>query len=115
VTVDALQRWLTLVTLVAAALAALGYLIRITWGGFVLVKRIHDLVEHELTANSGSSMKDDVAAMARALGGVQRDLIALTEDKELAHQVLQLQLDTVADALGLPRNHPQHRREDHAT
>jgi hypothetical protein len=112
--VDAVQRWLTLVTLVAAALAALGYLTRQVWKGFQVIQRIHDVVNTELSPNSGSSMKDDVADIAVAVGRLQSDVRDLTTSKELAHEVLQLQLDTVADALALPRttHHPQHRREE---
>lgn len=115
---DAAQRWLTLLTLLAAALAALGYLTRQVWRGFQVIQRIHDVVNHELAPNSGSSMKDDIAAMAVALGHVQADLTDLTKNKDLAHQLLQLQLDTVAKELGLPApgptpaHHPHHRREE---
>lgn len=108
---DAVQRWLTLVTLVSASLAALGYLGRKTWRGFLIVQRIHDLLEHEFTHNGGASLKDDVASIAVAVGSLQRTVSELTESKELAHEVLQIQLDSVVDALGIPQHHPQHRRE----
>lgn len=110
---DAVQRWLTLLTLVAAALAALGYLVRQTWQAAKWLQAIHDVVEHELSPNSGSSMKDDMAAMAVALGGLQRDVADLTESKETAHDVLQVQLDTLADALGVEFRAPTptHRRD----
>lgn len=114
---DALQRWLTLVGLVSAALAGLIYIGRQLWRGFRVMERLVDIVQHELSPNTGSSMKDDVAAIARSVGFLQRDVKQLTEDKETAHELLQLQLDTVADALGLPGDtqQPQHRREGDKT
>jgi hypothetical protein len=109
---DQVERWLTLVTLLAAALTALGYLGRQVYRGFQVVQRIHDVLEYEFTANGGSSLKDDVASIAVAVGNLQADVEDLTVNKDLAHDVLQLQLDTVADALGLPPNqHRKHRRE----
>lgn len=96
---DAVQRWLTLVTLVAAALAALGYLVRQGW-------RLFKLLEHvamELTPNHGSSMKDDMTSVARAVGELQAEVRELGTTKRLEHQVLQLQLDGLRHELGLTR------------
>lgn len=105
---DALQRWLTLLTLLAAALAAMGYLTRQAWAGFKLVQRVHDLVEHELTPNGGSSMRDELAAVARIVGTVQGELSELVKTKQLAHELLQLQLDTITAEL---TDHPaRHKR-----
>lgn len=97
---DSLQRWLTLLTLLAAALGALGYLARQAWAGFKLVQRVHDLIEHELTPNGGSSMRDELAAVARTVGTVQADLEELVKTKALAHELLQVQLDTITAELG---------------
>lgn len=96
---SSLERWLTLLTLIAAALAALLYVIRILWAGFRIMERVHTLVEHELTPNGGSSMRDDVAGIAVAVGGLQADLEELKRAKALAHELLQLQLDTLAGEL----------------
>lgn len=112
---DAVQRWLTLLTLVSAALAGLIYLGRQTWRGFKVVEKLASVVEHELSPNTGSSMKDDVAAIAVAVGQVQRDVADLTESKETAHGLLQLQLDSLTDEVARhhppAEQHPTHRRE----
>lgn len=119
---DALQRWLALVSLLAASLAALGYLARQAWRGFQLVQRVHDLLEHELTPNGGSSMRDELIAVARALGAVQRDVSEvklevgdLTTAKQTAHELLQLQLDSITAEL--TERPARHKREgiDHDT
>lgn len=96
---DGLQRWLTLLALLAAALAAIGYMVRLLWIGFRLVQRIHDLVEHELTPNGGSSMRDDVAGVARAVGNLQADMEELRQRKALAHELLQGQIEALAGEL----------------
>lgn len=106
---DALQRWLTLVTLVAAALAALAYIVRQVWRGFRLVEKISNVILHELAPNSGSSMKDDLAAIARHVGQLQADVADLSESKDKAHAVLQIQLDSLVEELGPPSSH-RHRR-----
>lgn len=98
---DALQRWLTLVTLVAAALAALGFIVRMTWKGFRVVERVHELVDHELTPNDGSSMRDDVAAIAVAVGELQRDFHELRRDKAREHEAIQGELHSLARELGI--------------
>lgn len=97
---DAVQRWLTLLTLLAAALAALGYLIRAVWRGFTLLQHIHDKVLSELSSNGGESMKDDLHSVARAVGTLQREFEELRTTKQLAHELLQLQLDTLAEEVG---------------
>lgn len=114
---DAAQRWLTLLTLLAAALAALGYLGRQAYAGFRVVQRVHDLLEHELTPNGGSSMRDELTAVARAIGAVQLEVSELTSDlgelantKQLAHELLQLQLDTLAAELA--ERPARHKREE---
>ena len=107
---DALQRWLTLLALVAAALAALGYVSRQVWRGFKILDKVSDIVLHELRPNSGSSMKDDVAAIARAVGQLQADVKDLTSSKDAAHTVLQIQLDSIVDELGMPPSTHRHRR-----
>jgi hypothetical protein len=108
-----LERWLTLVTLASAALAAMLYLTRQFWRGFKVLEKLADVVNHELSPNSGTSMKDDVAAIAVAVGDLQANVKDLTQSKDMAHQLLQLQLDTVADALGLAQygDQPTHRGE----
>lgn len=113
---DALQRWLTLLTLISAALAALLYLARQVWRGFRLVERLSEVVQHELSPNTGSSMKDDVAAIAVAVGKLQGDVAELTTSKETAHEVLQLQLETLQGEIRLhhpdgPPHDPTHKRE----
>lgn len=112
---DAVQRWLTLLTLVSAALAGLLYVARQVWRGFKVVERLSDIVQHELSPNTGSSMKDDVAAIAVAVGRLQSDVEELRESKDTAHDVLQVQLDTIAEELGIegPLNtsKPRHARE----
>lgn len=113
---DAVQRWLTLVTLVSAALAGLVYLSRQVWRGFRLMERLAEVVQHELSPNTGSSMKDDVAAIAVAVGQLQADFQDLVDSKDQAHDALQLQLDTIGHELVTHRDpgrhRPAHRRED---
>lgn len=113
---DALQRWLTLVTLVSAALAALLYMGRQVWRLFHALDRLQHIVTHELSPNSGTSMKDDVVRIAQNVGQLQADMAQLVQDKQLAHELLQLQLNTVAHELGLDLHTPApstatHRRE----
>lgn len=107
---DSLQRWLTLLVLISAALAALLYLSRMVWRGFQLVEQVGDLLQHELTHNSGSSMKDDLAAIAVAVGRLQLAVADLNSSKETAHTVLQIQLDSIVDELGLEPQSHRHRR-----
>lgn len=109
---DAIQRWLTLVTLISAALAAMLYLSRQIWRGFRMMELLASVVEHELTPNTGSSMKDDVAAIAVAVGRLQGDLVELAAAKDITHGLIQMQLDTLTDALDLS-HHPQHRGEEY--
>lgn len=116
---DAVQRWLTLLTLVSAALAALLYLTQKMWRGFRIIERLAEVVQHELSPNSGSSMKDDigelkadVASIAIAVGEVQVDVADLRDSKQTAHDALQVQLDSIVDELGIDRPHPgTHRKE----
>lgn len=103
---DALQRWLTLLTLVAAALAALLYLARQTWKLFQVLERI----TYELSPNHGSSMKDDLSAVAVAVGELQGQVRDLATGKDAAHQLLQLQIDGLTHEVHT--HHPQHKRED---
>lgn len=116
---DAVQRWLTLVTLVSAALAALLYLARQGWRLFKLLELLSSIVQHELSPNTGNSMKDDVAAIAVAVGKLQSDVSDLTLEKTAAHGQLQLQLDSIHHELGhaTPGLHRQatHKREDDET
>lgn len=110
---DAVQRWLTLLVLLASALAALAYLTRQAWSGFKLVQRVHDLLEHELTPNGGSSMRDELAAVAVAVGTVQSELLELVETKRIAHELLQLQLDSIAAELTMrPAQHRRNLKND---
>lgn len=121
---DAVQRWLTLVTLVSAALAGLLYLARQTWRAFRVMERLSDVVQHELSPNTGSSMKDDVAAIAVAVGQLQlqgrqlqSDMADIKSDymsrpaADAAHAALQLQLDSIHHDIG-QHQAGQHRRED---
>lgn len=103
---DALQRWLTLLTLVAAALAALLYLARQTWKLFQVLERI----TYELSPNHGSSMKDDLSAVAVAVGQLQGQVRDMAAGKDAAHQLLQLQIDGLTHEVHT--HHPLHKRED---
>lgn len=82
---DSLQRWLTLVSLVAAALGALGYLIRKLRRAVRVLDAIDHLVDHELTHNGGTSIKDDITAIAQAVGGLQADLRDLEAEVRSHH------------------------------
>lgn len=101
-----------MVAAIAAGVAGLLYLARLAWGFFTSVQRIHELITHELTHNSGGSMKDNLTATAQAVGQLQADVAELARAKALAHELLQLQLDTLADALGLPVYDPTHKRPE---
>lgn len=103
-----LERWLTLVTLAAAALAGVVYLIRQLLAAARVLDRLHTLVDHELTRNGGSSMKDDVAAIAVAVGQLQADVEDIRNDKEAEHRVLHERLDE----LGSRHAAGTHRREE---
>lgn len=111
--VDAFQRWLTLLTLLSAGLAALLYLGHQAWRLFHALDTLQQIVSHELSPNSGTSMKDDVVAIAQNVGQLQADVAKLTRDKQLAHELLQLQLDTLHVELGKPVLDSRHRREEH--
>lgn len=102
---DAVQRWLTLLTLVAAALAALLYLARQTWKLFQVLERI----TYELSPNHGASMKDDVASVAVAVGEVQRQVADMASGKDAVHRFLQMQIDSLSAEVHY--HHPSHRRE----
>lgn len=102
---DAVQRWLTLLTLVAAALAALLYLGRQTWKLFQVLERI----TYELSPNHGASMKDDLSAVAVAVGELQSQVREMAAGKDAAHTFLQLQIDGLTHEVA--RHHPQHKRE----
>lgn len=110
--VDAFQRWLTLLTLVSAGLAALLYLGHQAWRLFHALDKLQQIVTHELSPNSGTSMKDDVVAIAQSVGKLQADVEQLATDKQLAHELLQLQLDTLSLELGSPVLNSKHRREE---
>lgn len=99
---DAVQRWLTLLTLVSAALAAVLYLARQTWRGFRVLEQVAAVVQHELSPNHGSSMKDDVAAIARAVGALQGQYDEDKRDALLVHGALQVQLDAIYHELRMP-------------
>lgn len=103
---DALQRWLTLLTLVAASLAALLYLARQVWKLF----KVLDRITYELSPNHGTSMKDDLSAVAVAVGELQGQVRDLATGKDTAHQLLQLQIDGLGHEIHT--HHPQHARED---
>jgi hypothetical protein len=105
---DALQRWLTLLTLVAAALAALLYMARQTWKLFQVLERI----TYELSPNHGASMKDDLSAVAVAVGQLQGQVRDLQAGKDAAHTFLQLQLDGLEAEIH--RHHPKHRESEDA-
>lgn len=105
---DALQRWLTLVTLASAALAASLYLARQVWRAFKVLERI----AYELSPNHGSSMKDDLSAVAIAVGQLQGQVRDLATGKDAAHQLLQLQIDGLTHEVHT--HHPQHKTEREA-
>lgn len=58
----------------AAFLGAVGYLWRKGKRLVRLLIAMHALIEHELTHNSGTSIKDDVAGLAVAMGAVSRQV-----------------------------------------
>jgi hypothetical protein len=93
----------TVVTLAAGVAAAL-YLVRLLWRLSTALHRFHDLVTHELNANDGGSMKDD-------LGALREDVAALTAHKEAAHELLQQQVDHLAHLVEShhPTTHNHHR------
>lgn len=103
---DAVQRWLTLVSLVAASLAALLYLGRQSWNLF----RVLEHITYELSPNHGQSMKDDIAQVAVAVGQLQGQVRDMAAGKEAAHQFLQLQIESLTQEVH--HHHPQHKRED---
>lgn len=103
---DAVQRWLTLLTLIAAALAALLYLGRQTWKLFQVLERI----TYELSPNHGASMKDDLSAVAVAVGELQGQVRDMQTGKDAAHTFLQLQIEALEAEVN--RHHPQHKREE---
>lgn len=84
-----LERWLTLVVLASAALAAMLYLGRQSRSLF----RVLAHITHELSPNGGSSMKDDITAVALAVGQLQADYADLVKTKQSEHLLLQAQLD----------------------
>jgi hypothetical protein len=78
---DSVEGWALYLTAIAAGLGAVVYLLRALvkagrWlrRGFLRGREVLDLLEHELTPNHGSSIKDDVTAMAVQLGHAQRRL-----------------------------------------
>lgn len=101
---DAVQRWLTLVAMLAAALAGLVYLSRQGWKFFQALEH----VLYELSPNHGASMKDDLSSVARAVGELQAQVKELASTKDAAHEVLQIQIDGLIHAA----HEPQHKRED---
>jgi hypothetical protein len=77
----------TTVTVLAAGLAALGYLGRRIARAFRALEALQRVVDHELTHNHGTSIKDDthgtaIAAKktADAVDGLRRDLAAILYD-----------------------------------
>lgn len=103
---DAVQRWLTLLTLIAAALAALLYLGRQVWKLFQVLERI----TYELSPNHGASMKDDLSAVAVAVGELQGQVRDMQTGKDAAHTYLQRQIEALESEVH--HHHPQHKRED---
>lgn len=101
----------TTVAAVAAGVAGGIYLARQLWRLVRGIQRVHELVTHELTHNGGGSMKDDLAAIATAVGQLQGDFRDLTRTKELAHELLQAQLDALHHELDTPGRPPRHREE----
>lgn len=71
---------LTMIGAAAAAVAGLAYLIRLGLKAARALDAIQTVVERELEHNHGSSMKDDVHGMARAIGKLQRQVDDLDAD-----------------------------------
>lgn len=108
----AVERWLALVVLAGAALGAIAYLARVTWRAYRLVDKLHALLTHEFNPNDGSTIKDDVLAIATSVGELQGDVADLRKTKQLAHELLQLQLDTLVRELDIDMpGESRHRRE----
>lgn len=63
----------------AAFLTATGYLIRKGKKLMRMLHAMHALIQHELTHNHGTSMKDDVHASAVAIGALSRQVDSLDE------------------------------------
>jgi hypothetical protein len=102
----------TATAVIAAGLAGLAYLTRAALRFARSVLSIHDLIQRELSQNSGSSMKDELAAVAVAVGQLQGQVEDLKESKDEAHHILQTQLDSIHTHLGAPDPlFPNHRRE----
>lgn len=100
------------IAVVAAGIAGLAYMARGLWRFIRSVQSIHELIQTELTQNSGGSMKDEVAAIAVQVGQLQGNLRELAQNKDEAHVILQRQLDSIMEDLGTPDlTVPQHRRE----
>lgn len=102
---DAVQRWLTLLTLVSAALAGMLYLGRQTWRLFQVLERI----TYELSPNHGASMKDDLSAVAVAVGDLQAQVRELGIRKDAEHRLLRYQLNDLTAVVH--KHHPQHSTE----
>lgn len=90
--------------MVAAALAGLLYMSRQGWKFFQVLERI----AYELSPNHGASMKDDLSAVARAVGELQAQVQVMADEKDSAHRSLQIQIDGLIHEA----HHPQHKRED---
>ena len=101
----------TATAVIAAGLAGLVYMVRASVRFARSVLSIHDLIQRELSENSGGSIKDEVAAIAVAVGGLQRDFADLTESKDLAHAGLQDQVDTLMRAMDVEDYDASHKRE----
>jgi hypothetical protein len=65
------------IVLAGAVLTALGYLIRLGRRIIRYLTAAHDLLEHELTHNHGSSMKDDTRGTNVIVTALQRDVAYL--------------------------------------
>lgn len=101
---------------IAAGVAGVLYLSQLAarallraWG---TLHGLAELVTHELEHNGGGSIKDDVVGIAVAVGQLQRQVDELLEQREDAtavHQLLQLQVDQLGQAI--EQHHPTHKRE----
>jgi hypothetical protein len=90
------------VAVLAAGLAGLWFILRGAWRVVRAAQSVYELLHTELTHNHGGSMKDEVAAIAVAVGKLQADLTDLAEAKDTDHALIRLQLETLGHELTRP-------------
>lgn len=66
----------------AAFVAALGYFALLARRGLRWLRGLHSVVNHELTHNHGTSIKDDVHGIALTVGTLARTVDTIADDFE---------------------------------